>query len=173
MKHFKLLHHSSLRKAERGEDATFEFSMMIVPMMAVIFMIAFVAIYWASKLPARAAATECARVASATLDQAIGVDQGELAGRESLANNNINADLSNPFVLVQVTPSTGGWNRGDIVTCTVRYRINLADSSQAPAIADGSVDELLNGIPANVAPAGLEIVEIVRMKVDPLKSKWN
>jgi hypothetical protein len=55
----------------------------------------------------------------------------------------------------------------------VRYRINLADSSQAPAIADGSVDELLNGIPANVAPAGLEIVEIVRMKVDPLKSKWN
>ena len=162
-----------LRRAQQGEDATFEFTVMVVPMVALVFMIGFVTIYWASRLPARAAASDCARAAVATLNQNVGVIQGEKAGRLSLAGNNINSSDTDPNVVIQVTPNTGGWRRGDEVTCTVRYTIHLANTSTTAVAAPGSFEQLLTGIPAGVDPAALVIVERVKMKVDPLKSNWT
>jgi hypothetical protein len=162
-----------LRQAERGQDATFEFIVWIVPLVTMVFLIGVVVIYWSSRLPARAAATDCVRAAIATLDMNTGVNQGELAGRKSLAGNNINADPANPNVVVRVTPDIGVWKRGDLVTCTVRYTINLGNSSTTPAAANGSFQELSSSPTASIDPAGLEIVEAVTLKVEPFKSDWK
>ena len=134
-----------------------------------VLLIGVVVIYWGSRLPARAAATDCVRAAITTLEQDIGVVQGENAGRDSLLGNNINArDAS-----VEITPNAGGWNRGDQVTCTVRFTINLANSDNTPVGAVGSWEKLVNSPTSGITPAGLQIVESVTMIVDPLKSKWK
>jgi hypothetical protein len=164
---------AKLRQAERGEDSTFEYIVWVAPIMTMIFLIGVVVIYWGSRLPARAAATDCVRAAITTLEMKIGVNQGELAGIKSLARNNINAELSTPDVVVQVTPDDREWKRGDEVTCTVHYTIHLANSSNTPPGPNGSFQEMLTSPTAGIDPAALEIVETVKMKVDPLKSDWK
>src|SRR4051794_12270913 len=85
------------RQAERGEAQSFEFVVMVLPMMFLISVIGLVIIYWSARLPAKRAAIDCARSAIATLNQSIGETQGEFVGAQSMVNSgaameNLNVD---------------------------------------------------------------------------------
>jgi len=138
--------------AERGEDLSFEFTVMIVPMVLMMSLIAFASLVRASQVPAWTAASECARAAIATLDQDIGVAQGERAAMNSLKGNFIRAtDLS-------IDVEFGDWDRGSTVTCRVNYNIDL----------DGVV--LMDSFfPGNKVPMSAE----VSLRVERWKSRWD
>ena len=94
-----------VRAAERGEDSSFEFTVMIVPMMLMMSLIAFATLVRASQVPAWTAASECARAAIATLDEDIG---------NFIRAAGLNVDVN-----------YGAWERGSTVTCRVNYAIDL------------------------------------------------
>ena len=143
-----------LRNAERGEDAGFEFTYMVLPMAMMITLIAAVTLVRSSQLPLWTAATECARAAVATLDESIGTRQGEEAGMNSLLGNGISA-ASVPSVDITLGPD--GWARGKPLTCEVRYTINTG------------------GVPgfSNKFPTGIPMSASVTLPIDPWKSQWD
>ena len=155
MKHSKFRIPSWLHQAERGEDASFEFVTWVPILMFLVLTIAFVGVYWSSRIPARQAATECARMAIATLEQRIGMVQGVEAGQQSLSNSNLNVASA----LVSITPPRP-WVRGAPLTCRVQYRINF-----------GSIFDL-NGNPYSPQPL-LDIDESVTLRIEPFKSQWQ
>ena len=157
-----------LRQAERGNDTTFEFTVWVVPLVTMVFLIGVVVIYWSSRLPVRAAAVDCARAAIATLKESVGVNQGEEAGLQSLHKNNINAQNAT----VEVTTG-GGWSRGDAVTCTVRVKIDLGNNQPRPAPGSFTFLDLLLSPTSSIGSDGIEIVEAVTMHIEPLKSNWK
>lgn len=140
------------RNAERGEDASFEFTVWIVPLMMMIALIAFATLVRASQVPAWTAASECARTAIATLDSDIGVAQGEAAGWNSLRGNYISTAAAS----VRVT--FGAWEPGSDVTCTVNYGIDLSGIFLLDGLVPG------NSIPMQAA---------VTLRVEPTKSRWS
>lgn len=141
-----------VRAAERGEDSSFEFTVMIVPMMLMMSLIAFATLVRASQVPAWTAASECARAAIATLDEDIGVAQGRRAAMNSLNGNFIRAAGLN------VDVNYGAWERGSTVTCRVNYAIDL----------DGVV--LMDSFfPGNKVPMSAE----VSLRVERFKSRWG
>lgn len=141
-----------LRAAERGEDSSFEFTVMIIPMVLMMSLIAFATLVRASQVPAWTAASECARAAIATLDEDIGVAQGKRAAMNSLSGNFIRGDGLSIDVIF------GKWDRGSTVTCRVNYNINL----------DGVV--LMDSFfPGNKVPMSAE----VSMRVERWKSRWG
>jgi hypothetical protein len=144
-----------LKNAERGEDTSFEFTAAMLPMAVMITLIAMTTLVRSSQVPLWTAALSCARAAAATLDESIGTEQGEAAGRNSLANNNISGtDNSDP---VQVS-APQGWGRGKPVTCEVSYTI---DVSGIPGFS-----ELVPG-------GGYPMSASVTLPIDPFKSKWD
>ena len=139
--------------AERGDDASFEFATWIVPLMLMICLIAFATLIRSAQTPAWTAASECARAATVTLDQSIGVAQGEAAGWNSLHGNHLSASTAS----VQVTAPTG-WKRGAEVTCQVNYNIDVAGILMLDGLLPGNV------LPMQVA---------VTLRIDPYKSDWS
>jgi hypothetical protein len=141
-----------LRAAERGEDSSFEFTVMIVPMVLMMSLIAFATLVRSSQVPAWTAASECARAAIATLDEDIGVAQGRRAAMNSLSGNFIRATG------LTVNVAYGTWDRGSTVTCRVDYNIDL----------DGVV--LMDSFfPGNKVPMSAE----VSLRVERFKSRWS
>ena len=125
MKNSKLQIPSWIQRAERGEDASFEFVTWVPILMFLVLTIAFVGIYWSSRIPARQAATECVRMAIATLDENIGIPQGIQAGYDSLKKDDTRKNIG--FVSnVNVGFDPGYvWARGKPLTCRVQYRIKF------------------------------------------------
>lgn len=142
-----------LRNAQRGEESSFEFTVMLLPMTMMITLIAVVTLVRASQLPVWTAATACARAGIATLDESIGTRQAEAAGMNSLIANNISA-TSAPVVTVS-TPD--GWMRGKPLVCTVSYNINAG-------IIPGFSDDYPSGIPVSAE---------VELNIEGFKSKWD
>ena len=144
-----------LRKnAERGEDTSFEFTVAVLPMAMMITLIALTTLVRSSQLPVWTAATACARAAIVTLDEGIGLEQGEDAAMNSLVSNNISAAAA-PSVSIS-TPQ--GWMRGKPLVCTVTYNIDVS------------------GIPgfSEMVPGGTYPVEAeVELNIEGFKSKWN
>jgi hypothetical protein len=170
MKQFQQTLARVLRRAESGEAMTFEFLVMLVPMMILMLMIGITTIFWGTRMPARRAATDCARVAIATLDAPTGIAQGTRIAQESLKGNNMNADTFHIDVF-------GDWNPGGLVTCTVRYNMLLpsdAIAERSNAAKPGAEDWffITNAI-NNIAANELVVVEAVTLKVEPYKSDWK
>ena len=138
------------RKAERGEDTSFEFVSVIGPIVVMILLIAFVVVVRASQMPAWSAAGNCARAASATLDEGLGREQALYAARQSLIGNSIKAMDSNIFI-------SGSWEPGGKVTCLVRYDVDVSWIEFMAEMTGGKV-------PVSAS---------VTMTVDPYKSNWN
>lgn len=140
------------KRAERGDDASFEFTVAMVPLMLMISLIALATIVRASQVPAWTAASECARAAIATLNEDIGVAQGKRAAMNSLSGN---------FLLttgLTVDVDYGTWDRGSSVTCKVNYGIDVS----------GIV--MLNGLfPGDSIPMNAE----VSLRVEKFKSRWG
>ena len=140
-----------LKNAERGEDASFEITVAIIPMMMMIALIVFATLVRSSQVPAWTAASECARASITTLNSSIGVKQGVEAGWNSLRGNFINTSTA------AVNVTYGSWTRGSDVTCTVSYNIDLSSIT------------LLNGIvPGNSLPMQAQVT----LRIEPTKSKW-
>lgn len=138
---------------ERGEDASYEFTVAIVPLMLMICLIAFATVIRSAQTPAWTAASECARAAIATLDQSIGTAQGELAGMNSLRGNH----LSTSGATVRVF-APAQWARGANVTCEVNYNIDVSGILMLDGMLPGNV------LPMQVA---------VTMRIEPYKSDWS
>ncbi len=139
-----------MRRMERGEDESFEFTALITPIMVLLMMIAFAVLVRSSQMPAWTAASECARAAIATLDESIGREQGLTAAYDSLHGNFIRASSGSVNI-------SGDWSPYSNVTCTVAYDIDISGIT--------FFDELTGGrVPVSVA---------VTMQVEPHKSRWQ
>ena len=156
-----------LRQAQLGEAATFEFTVMIVPMMILILLIGMITIYWGTRMPARRAASDCARAAIATLDAPTGIAQGRAIAQESLKGNNMNADSFHIDIF-------GDWSPGGKVTCTVRFRILLPNDS-TPQTNLGSAETWfdINNVITLIDDKALVVIEGVTLEVEPFKSEWK
>ena len=139
----------AFRQFERGEDETFEFTTLVVPLVFMIMLIAFATIVRSKQMPAWSAASECARVAIESLDPDTGERQGIDAAEGMLAGNFVNP-LTAQIVV------TGTWEPDTPVTCIVDYPI---DVSGFPVFA-----ELTGG--------EIPIHGEVTLRTEPYKSVW-
>lgn len=137
-------------RLQRGEDSSYEFTMAIVPIIAVILMIAFATLVRASQMPIWMAATECARSATATRSESVGREQGEQAAIDSLRGNSIQITA----VTVEIT---GDWTPDSPVTCRVSYNIDTSGVAGFAELTGGRV------------PMSAEVT----LRMEPYKSKWN
>ncbi len=110
-----------LHRYERGEDESFEFTMVISPLFIMIVLIAFATVARTELMPAWSAASECARAAVTTMDSDAGREQGTNAALGLLASNYVNPDTA----VVEVTPY-GTWEPDTPVTCSVNYAIDVS-----------------------------------------------
>ena len=129
---------------------------MVFPMMFVISLIGLAIFYWSARLPAKRAAIDCARSAIATLNQNLGVAQGQFVGAESMLNSGVTID----HLGVEVYPLTS-WTRGATVRCVVSGKLDVRDMPMLHVLEP-------------VADAGgiFEIYESADMQIEPLKSDW-
>jgi hypothetical protein len=146
-----------MRSIERGDGDVFEFTIGILPLLMLTFLIAGVAIVRPLQLPVWQAARECARMASATLDPVRGEVQGENAGINSISNQLFGNVSGGSAVVTYDPPANGKTNvRGHKVTCSVSYTV---DMTSLPIAGD-----LFGVMPMNSS---------VTMLVDPIKSDWR
>ncbi len=103
---------------ERGDGGSFEFMSWMPIMMAVLGLIAMAALVRSAQPSIWAAARECARVASASLDSAKGSGKGWSVAYESLRGNG----LSHAHAAISVSHDG---TRGGLATCTIRYPVAL------------------------------------------------
>ena len=139
-----------LHCAERGEDESFELTVMIVPLVLMMLLIAFVTAVRSSQMPAWTAASECARAAIATLNEGIGRAQGMRAAMGSLIGNNISTDAVNVVI-------NGSWTPNGTASCQVSYDIDVSDIAGISVISGGKIP----------------ISALVTMRVEPYKSRWS
>jgi Flp pilus assembly protein TadG len=137
-------------RAERGEDESYEFTVVIVPIVVMILLIAFATVVRAAQMPVWAAASACAREAIASADETIGRNQGERAAWNSLNGNVINASA------VQVV-ITGTWAPNTPVTCQVSYNIDVSGIVGFNEMTGGSV------------PMSAQVT----LRTEPYKSRWR
>lgn len=109
---------ATLRHFERGEDESFEFTMVMSPLLVMIVLIAFATVARTELMPAWTAASECARAAVATMDANLGRQQGIDAALGLLASNYVNPATAQVNV-------TGTWQPDTPVTCSVNYPIDV------------------------------------------------
>lgn len=138
------------RALERGEDQGFEFTAVIIPIMMMIVLIGFSTVVRSSQMPAWSAAGECARMAVATVNPAIGAAQARRAAVQSLNGNTIRA--LNPQIIV-----TGNWAPGSTVTCSVSYDIDVSGMLGIGGFVGGKI------------PVSAQVT----LRVDPYKSRWQ
>ena len=138
------------RGLERGDAESFEFTVSMVPITVMILLIAFATLVRAAQMPAWMAATECARAATSTQNEALGREQAERAARDALSGNPVRASSS--LILI-----TGEWAPNAPVTCRVSYNI---DVSAIPGFA-----ELTGG--------NVPVVTEVTLRIEPYKSRWE
>jgi hypothetical protein len=141
-----------VRQAERGEDQSYEFSSVIVPIVLMILGIAFATLVRAAQMPVWTAASECARQAIVSADEDTGRANGERAALSALSGNVIG--IANVDVNVDVA---GVWGPDAPVTCHVSYDI---DTSGIAFFA-----ELTRG----VVPVSAEVT----LTIEPYKSRWR
>lgn len=118
--------------------------------MMVIVIIAFATVVRASQMPAWSAASECARMAVATVSPSIGAAQAREAASQSLRGNTLRALNTQ----IQVT---GTWAPGALVTCRVSYDIDVSGMF--------GIGDLVGG--------KIPIVAQVSLRVEPNKSRWQ
>lgn len=139
-----------LRQAERGEDQSFEFTSVIVPIMIMIMLIAFGTLVRAAQMPVWTAASECARMGIASADETSGRQQAEEAALASLTGNAIN--ISSVDIDI-----TGDWTPNSPVTCRVSYDIDISGIAGFAELTGGRVPVLAE----------------VTLRTEPFKSKWR
>ncbi len=139
-----------VRRAESGEDSSFEFSSVIVPMVIMVLLIAFATIVRAAQMPVWTAASECARAAVASESEYIGRQQARDAALQSLYGNAI--DPSSVVITI-----TGDWTPDTLVTCHVHYDIDMSRLAFFAELTGGAV------------PMDAE----VSLRTEPFKSKWQ
>lgn len=141
----------SRRCWERGEAETAEFTLGVVPLVLLVMLIAAAAIARPAQLPVFFAAQACARAASVSVDPDIGLRQGIEAAADALRGNSLSATSASIRVW-----SDGAWQRGEPVTCQVRYDIDLS------------------GLPMVGAAFGVIPAEArVTTRIEPAKSRWG
>jgi hypothetical protein len=145
----------TLRQFERGDGgSSFEFIWGVVVVAMMVMFIAAVTIIRPTQLPVWIAARECARNASATIDSARGVSQGQEAGSRSLIGNY----LAGATPSVSVTRHDG--IQGGLTTCVVNYTVTAVDNIP-----------LVGGIFA--ASPARQVRAEVTMEIDPHKAFWK
>ncbi len=145
------------RAAERGDADTFEFVVGVLPIAMMLALIGAVTIIRPAQLPVWIAARECARMASATLNESIAVDQGTRAAVNSLVNNPLaGVTIGNGNVFVDYNPNNLSDPRGETVTCRVNYTLELGT---LPLVGG-----LFGSVPLDAS---------VTMIIEPLKSDWT
>ncbi len=140
----------SARSAERGEDSSFEFTTLVVPIILMILLVAFASIVRAAQMPIWNAASECARQAVASQTEATGRRQGTDAALASLNNNAI--DPTSVEIII-----TGAWVQNSSITCQVNYNIDVSNLA--------FIYELTGG----VVPMSAQVT----LRTEPFKSKWE
>lgn len=138
------------RRSERGEDTSFEFTAVILPIVLMILLITFATLVRSSQMPAWMAATECARAAVATEDEGLGREQGEQAAVDSLVGNSI--QVKNVRITI-----TGDWTPDTPVACRVSYDIDTSTLAFFAELTGGAVP----------------MVAQVVLRTEPYKSKWH
>jgi hypothetical protein len=145
-----MLRRPLLRALECGDDQTFEFTVAVVPIVAMIMLIAFATVVRAAQMPAWMAASECARQAIASVDEATGRAQAERAALDSLYANAIDPST----IRISIT---GDWTPNSIVSCQVSYGINVSNIAGFSELTGGRVP----------------VVAEVALRVEPFKSRWR
>ncbi|MCL4505277.1 MAG: hypothetical protein M1434_12150 [Chloroflexi bacterium] len=136
--------------AESGEDSSFEFSSVILPMVLMVLLVAFATVVRAAQMPIWTAASECARAAVASETESNGRQLATNAAYESLYGNAIDPTS------VQVT-ITGDWTPDTLITCHVTYNIDMSRLAFFAELTGGSV----------------RMDAEVSLRTEPFKSKWQ
>jgi hypothetical protein len=145
----------TLRLFERGDGgSSFEFIWGVVVIAMMVMFIAAVTIIRPTQLPVWIAARECARNASATVDVARGISQGQEAGNRSMIGNYLGGATPS----VSVTRHDGV--HGGLATCVVNYTVTAVDNIP-----------LVGGIFA--ASPARQVRAEVTMEIDPHKAFWK
>jgi hypothetical protein len=139
-----------LRKVERGEDSSFEFITLIVPIILMILLVAFATIVRAAQMPVWTAASECAHAAIFSLTESTSRDQATQAALDSLYGNAI--DPASVQIVI-----TGDWTPNSTITCKVSYNIDVHNLA--------FISELTGGY--------VPISAQVKLRIEPYKSKWQ
>jgi hypothetical protein len=143
---------SKLRRAERGEDESFEFTVVVIPLVVMVMLIAFATITRTELMPAWSASSECARAAITTVDPAIGKQLGTDAALGMLASNYVNPNTA----LVEFSASST-WEPDTPVTCSVSYPIDI---SGIPWF-----NELMGG--------AIHVSSSATLRTEPYTSRWQ
>ena len=109
---------AAVRRAECGHASSMEFIWFVPILTALVGLIAYAAIARAAQIPVWAAARECARVASVSVDASRGMALGAQAAMGSLAGNHLQPERAT--VSIQ---HGGGRSAG--VTCSIDYSVGL------------------------------------------------
>jgi hypothetical protein len=139
-----------LRLLEHGEDSSFEFTTMIVPMVLMILMITFATLVRAAQMPVWTAASECARQGIASETEIVGRQQALDAAMQALLGYTIDP------ASIRVNIITVDWLPGSPVTCQVSYNIDTTNVA--------FFSELTNGHVSMAAE--------VTLRIEPFTSHW-
>jgi hypothetical protein len=142
------------RYFERGDAESISFLTAVPVLVALLTMVA----AGAYALPVRpmvwSAARECARAASATLDEGLGVAQGIRAAEAVLGGAN---DRRGNWT-VNITHDGPFWARGVNVTCSVTYSVDMSGFTVSGFFAP---------------PNALTLTSQVTLRIEPFKSRWS
>lgn len=139
-----------VRTAERGEDSSFEFTTLIMPIILMILLVAFATIVRATQMPIWTAASECAHEAVVSLTENIGREQATQAALASLHSNAIDPTS----VVINIT---GNWEPDSPITCQVQYNIDVHNLAFISEVTGGYI------------PMSAQVT----LRTEPFKSKWQ
>ena len=139
------------RRLERGEAETAEFTLVIVPLLILVMLIAVTTLTRPAHLPVFFGARECARASSISLNLSIALQQGIEAAGSPLRGNSLSTAQASVSVWAD-----GAWQRGEPVICRVSYRVDVS------------------GVPMVGAAFGVVDAEAeASARIEPGKSRWG
>ncbi len=136
---------------ERGISQTIALIFSVIVLLMLIGMGVLVSHVYPVKVAVHAAARNCTRMGVESLSQGRGVDQAYTAAYQTMAHHNFDPQY------VQVVIQHDGWDRGGVVTCRVRYGVDVSWMPFVGSLFDDAVR--LEGAAAS--------------RIEPYKSRWE
>ncbi len=143
-----------LAQDERGQGQALTLILAVLILSLLLGLGVFVAHVQPVKVAVHAAARNCARMAGESLAEGRGVDQGHVAAYQTMANMSFDPT----FVDVLIQQGEYGWDRGQSISCHVRYAVDVGWMPFVGLFYPGEA-VYLQGTSA--------------LRIEPFKSRWD
>jgi hypothetical protein len=145
---------AALSKDERGQGQVLTLILAVLILSLLLGLGAFVAHVQPVKVAVHAAARNCARMAAESLAEGRGVEQGHVAAYQTMADMSFDP----AFVDVLIVQGEYGWDRGESISCHVRYAVDVGWMPFVDLFYSGQAVYLQSSS---------------ALRIEPYKSRWD